>query len=70
MWDALRTESRALIEASLSVARVKHEDENIRLRKDGTHNRSRDDIAAALVLAAGAAARMPGRPRRAYYGVV
>ena len=62
-------ESRSLIEAALRVARVKHEDENIRLQKDGTHNRSRDDVAAALTLAAGAAARMPDRPRRAYHGL-
>ena len=62
-------ESKGLIEASLRVARVKHEDENIRLQKDGTHNRSRDDVAAALTLAAGAAARLPQRPRRAYHGL-
>ena len=61
-------ESRPLVEASLAVARVKHDDENIRLQKDGTHNKSRDDIAAALTLAAGAASRMPARPRRAYHG--
>ena len=63
-------ESRPLIEASLSVARVQHDDGgSIRLRKDGTHNKSRDDVSAALVLAAGAAARMPARPRRVYHGM-
>ena len=65
---SIAPESKGLIEASLRVARVKHEDENVRLQKDGTHNRSRDDIAAALTLAAGAAARMPKRSRRAYHG--
>ena len=60
-------ESRPLIEASLAVARVKNDEGNIRLQKV-SHNKSRDDIAAALTLAAGAAARIPDRPRRAYYG--
>lgn len=64
-------ESRPLVEASLSVARVKHDDGgSVRLHKDGTHNKSRDDIAAALTLAAGAAARTPARPRHVYHGTV
>ena len=54
------SECRALIEASLSVAYVKNDDQgNVRLSKRGTQNAARDDVAAALVLAAGAYARKP-----------
>ena len=53
-----------LLAASLSLARVKNDESgNFRLVKTGTHNEARDDVAAALVLAAGAferAARAPG----------
>ena len=63
-------ESRPLIEASLAVARVKADDGgSIRLVKLDTNNRSRDDVAAAFVLAAGAASRLPAAPRRAYHGI-
>ena len=63
-------ESRPLVEASLAVARVKHDDGgSFRLQKDGTHNKSRDDVAAALLLAAGAAARMPKRSRGSFIGI-
>ena len=52
--------SRALLETSLSAAMVKSDDQgNTRLVKKGTQNASRDDVAAALVLACGAAARKP-----------
>ncbi len=55
--------SRALIGASLAVAAVKHDDGgNVRLVKRGTNNTARDDVAAALVLAAGEAARRMRRP--------
>ena len=47
--------SRALLIASLSVAYIKNDDQgNTRLAKDGKHNRARGDVAAALLLVAGA----------------
>ena len=53
-------DSRALIEESLAVAYVKNDDQgNVRLSKRGTQNAARDDVAAALTLAAGAYARRP-----------
>ncbi len=64
-------ESRPLIEASLLVARVAHDDGgSIRLIKDSSHNKSRDDVAFSLTLAGGLASRMP-KPRAhgAYLGV-
>ena len=55
--------SRALLETSLSAAMVKSDDQgNTRLVKKGTQNASRDDVAAALVLAAGASARKSEPP--------
>ena len=52
--------SRALMETSLSTARVKSDDQgNTRLMKKGFNNQSRDDVAQGLVLAAGALARKP-----------
>ena len=63
-------ESRPLVEASLAVARVKHDDGgSVRLDKSATANRARDDVAAALALAGGAASRMPKRSGRAYHGL-
>ena len=57
--------SRALLAASLSVAMVANDDQgSVRLVKRGTNNTGRDDVAAALVLAAGALSRAP-KPRRA-----
>ena len=48
-------DSRLLLAASLAVARVKNDDQgNTRLSKRGTDNAARDDVAAALTLAAGA----------------
>ena len=62
---AIEEGSRGLLTASLAVAMVKTDDAgNTRLAKRGTHNCARDDVAAALVLAAGALARAPA-PRRA-----
>ena len=53
-------ECRTLIEASLSVAMVKNDDQgSVRLTKNGTSNTARDDVAAALTLAAGAHSRKP-----------
>ena len=50
--------SRAIIAASLSVALVKNDDQgSTRLVKRGTNNTARDDVAAALALAAGAYVR-------------
>ena len=51
---AIATESRALLSASLAVAKVESDTSgNVRLTKRGTNNTARDDVAAALVLAAG-----------------
>ena len=62
---AVEEKSRGLLTVSLSVAMTKNDDAgNVRLVKRGTHNQSRDDCAAALVLAAGALSRAP-KPRRA-----
>ena len=53
-------ESRPLLEASLSVATVKSDDQgNVRLIKKDTNNTARDDVAAALVLACGLMDRAP-----------
>ena len=56
--------SRPLLTASLAAAMVKNDDQgSTRLAKRGTNNTGRDDVAAALVLAAGALSRAP-KPRR------
>ena len=61
---AVAEESRPLLEASLAVATVRSDDQgNTRLEKIGHNNTARDDVAAALLLAAGALARL--RPKRA-----
>ena len=53
-----------LFTASLAVAMVKPDDAgNVRLIKRGSHNTARDDVAAALVLAAGAFDRKPKAPK-------
>ena len=50
--------SRSLLEASLSVATVKSDDQgSVRLVKRTSNNEARDDVAAAFTLAAGAFAR-------------
>ena len=64
-------ESRPLLAASLSVAMVKSDDAgNVRLIKKGSNNASRDDVAAALLLAAGVFQRARAQPKRAgaYHG--
>ena len=54
-------ESALLISASLASAMVKNDDQgSVRLVKRGTNNTGRDDVAAALTLAAGAFARSHG----------
>ena len=57
--------SRLLVAASLSAAMVKNDDQgSVRLAKRGTNNTARDDVAAALTLAAGAYIRSLTMPRR------
>ena len=52
--------SRDLLTASLAAAMVKNDDQgSTRLVKRGSHNEARDDVAAALTLAAGAWSRHP-----------
>ena len=52
-----------VIAASLSVSRVKNDDQgNTRLTKQSSNNTGRDDVAAALVLAAGEFARQASAP--------
>ena len=66
---AVEMDSRLLLATSLSHSIVKNDDQgNTRLVKKGTNNTSRDDVAAALVLASGALARMPKRSGRVYRG--
>ena len=56
--------SASLLEASLAVASVKNDDAgNVRLQKRGSNNTSRDDVAAALTLGAGAHQRRSKAPR-------
>ena len=55
-------DSRLLLTTSLRRAMVVNDDAgSTRLAKRGTHNTARDDVAAALVLAAGAVERLPKR---------
>lgn len=62
---AIERKSRGLLTASLAVAMVATDDAgNVRLKKRGSHNQSRDDVAAALVLMAGSFVRSPPKPRR------
>ena len=64
--------SANLIAASLAAAMVKNDDGgNVRLEKKGSHNTGRDDVAAALVLAAGGFERSQriSRPRSRYVGL-
>ncbi len=60
---AVETSSRPLLAASLAAATVRNDDQgNVRLvKRDAGNNTGRDDVAAALVLAAGALARRPAR---------
>ena len=62
---AVAPESRDLLTASLAVAMVAVDDSgNVRMRKRGSNNQARDDVAAATVLAAGSWMRSPPVPRR------
>ena len=64
--------SRPLLAASLSVALVKNDDQgNVRLSKNGSNNTARDDVAAALVLVAGAYSLTMEKPlpRWRYHGM-
>ena len=63
---------RLLVAASLSAALVKNDDQgSVRLIKRGSNNTARDDVAAALTLAAGAFIRASTMPRRRwrYHGM-
>ena len=56
---AVDPESRPLVLASLTAAMVENDSAgNFRLIKRGTNNQARDDVAAALTLAAGGVARL------------
>ena len=58
---AVAEESRTLLQASLAVS-VRYSmmiAGNFRLVKKGSHNQARDDISAALTLAAGLIERQP-----------
>ena len=70
---AIAEVSRSLIGASLAAAMVKNDDAgSVRLIKRGTHNTARDDVAAALTLAAGSFERSTAnarRPRARYRGM-
>lgn len=65
---ACEPKSRAIIEASLAVSEVKSDDQgNTRMVKmDECNNCGRDDIVAALTLAAGQHARTAARPKRTH----
>ena len=67
---SVAAESRPLLEASLSAATVRSDDQgNTRLIKRSTNNTARDDVAAALVLAAGLMDRMPSKPAKSRHYV-
>ena len=65
-------QSRPLIEASLSVALVRNDDQgSYRLvKRDPANNSARDDVAQALTLVAGAVSRWPVPRRSGYLGLV
>lgn len=64
-------ESRDLLTASLAAAVVKSDDQgSTRLVKRGTNNQARDDVAAALTLAAGALSRAPKANGFVYHGKI
>ena len=65
-------DSELLMTASLAAAMVKNDDAgNVRAVKNGTDNAARDDVAAALQLAAGALMRhMRRKPSFKYMGMV
>ena len=62
---AVESGSRPLPTASLAAAMVANDDAgNVRLEKRGSNNQARDDVSAALVLAAGFLQRTLSRPTR------
>ena len=62
---AVEAGSRDLVAASLAVSLVKNDDfGSVRLVKNGTNNTARDDVAAGLVLVAGALVRLARKPQR------
>ena len=64
---AVEEASRGLLTVSLAAAEVQSDDAgNARLVKRGTNNQARDDVAAALVLAAGAMDRQRRKPPRRF----
>ena len=66
----VEADSRMLIATSLSQAMVKNDDAgNFRLVKRSTNNTARDDVAAALTLAAGLWERKPTTPKLASAGL-
>ena len=69
---AVAPSSRPLLTASLAAATVKNDGGLSRMVKKDTNNTGRDDVAAALVLAAGSLQRNLSRPARGgwrYIGV-
>ena len=67
---AVEPDSRRLMATSLSAAMVKSDDAgNTRLVKKGQGNTARDDVAAALTLAAGMESRKPTPPKVRSLGV-
>ena len=61
---AVEPASRGLLTASMGAAKVQSDGSgNVRLVKRGHNNQCRDDVAAALVLAAGALARLEAEER-------
>ena len=59
---SIAPDARALLSFSLAASLIEADTSgNVRLKKKKADNSARDDCAAALVLAAGAVARMPGR---------
>ena len=68
---AVEDRSRSLLTASLAATTIKNDDSgSFRMVKDSC-NTGRDDVAAALLLACGAAARSTSsRPRKVYLGKV
>ena len=62
---AVEKDSRPLLTASLGASTVAVDDAgNVRMKKRGTNNQARDDVAAAFVLAAGSLSRSISRPAR------
>ena len=62
---------RPLVAAALAVSKVKNDtDGNVSMVKRGTNNTARDDVAAALALAAGAWRRAAWTPPILNYAIV